>query len=253
MISKTSDEVIEHLVDLSSNKLMESYKMQVKTIVDDLHKMLDLLPQHQLNKYLEIPLAYIKNFQEQIELPDVKSNPDILNITIKNSLDTITNYMKSLSEMILAVNFAKPKESLLQCTLTQTGNTYTNQKIYRCKTCSLEVGKVICENCIKSCHKDHNVYSAGMGQGFCDCAYTSPDRCQLQTKCSFIYTGSKYFAQTRYVCNTCNLTNSKGAAICGYCIDKCHQGHNFENLGVSSCYCDCPTMGKKCASLSQKK
>ncbi len=74
---------------------------------------------------------------------------------------------------------ADSTSSLLDCcTLQLTGFSKTDcteQEMFGCKTCNIELGRFVCMACSNACHKalGHEVFSIGYGPGYCDCSILS--------------------------------------------------------------------------------
>ena len=246
-------EFIDLAVDLSSHELIKPQRQKLQLLVQDLHRVLDDVSEEILETYLPVPYQYLQNLEKDLNNPEFKSNPDILTNIIEMSLDNLWNYVRSFTVMLNSITFKEaPRVQTKECSLAISGLSHIEQKIYRCHTCSLGIGKLICEACISICHKNHDVYLSGNGKGFCDCRFNR-NPCAIQSKCSYVYTKTKYQNQICYVCETCGLTEAKGSTICQVCIESCHKDHQIKMLGMKSCYCDCFTSAGKCFSKEKEK
>ena len=77
------------------------------------------------------------------------------------------------------------------------------QKLYNCVTCNMKDGYCICENCIKNCHKGHNVvFSEEDIEGYCDCGEQSSrgiTSCNmLKGRICCFYSNCALFLQTSF-------------------------------------------------------
>ena len=66
------------------------------------------------------------------------------------------------------------------CSILRTGfsqSVETEQEMFACRTCGIEMGRFVCLNCSSNCHKDHDVRSVGYGPGYCDCCIFSTCTC----------------------------------------------------------------------------
>jgi len=57
------------------------------------------------------------------------------------------------------------------CTYTQSGSTFRMQKVFDCETCQYthSNNQGVCEACINTCHKGHNITNQRMANFYCDC------------------------------------------------------------------------------------
>jgi len=71
-----------------------------------------------------------------------------------------------------------------QCLFKISGCTsFPMHDFYKCLTCRTSDRNAICINCIKTCHRDHEVEFVRHDRFFCDCgAGTLEMRCRLQTE-----------------------------------------------------------------------
>ena len=99
------------------------------------------------------------------------------------------------------------------CTFSASGNKYINQKFYRCITCGFTAknGFGICENCVKCCHKGHNVSLAvedgSLFKCFCDCPKECKCNCMPEKSdlpCTSLETPKKSINQPMYHCSACD-------------------------------------------------
>lgn len=69
---------------------------------------------------------------------------------------------------------------LPHCTYSTTGDKFTVQKLYVCRTCNFDSNQCICEGCAKFCHEGHDVVFASECEGFCDCGSgLLPTKCKI--------------------------------------------------------------------------
>mmetsp|Transcript_41028 Transcript_41028/g.36373 ORF Transcript_41028/g.36373 Transcript_41028/m.36373 type:complete len:93 (-) Transcript_41028:386-664(-) len=64
------------------------------------------------------------------------------------------------------------------CTVEKNGIKMFKQKAYHCKTCKILGNEMICEDCIRYCHKGHSIEYWGYVSGYCDCRFSS-SLCEL--------------------------------------------------------------------------
>ena len=159
-----------------------------------------------------------------------------------------------------------PREVPLECTVSQHGRTYIEQKWYHCKTCGLVGSLGCCEACAKICHKGHDCsFDRVASRCYCDCgAGDGPHPCQCMRasrepslrRCTFEGFGNTYIGQRFYNCATCGLTGRLGC--CEACAQICHAGHNVTLVPDSDppsvlfqSYCDCGS-GGRCRCCDQR-
>ena len=123
------------------------------------------------------------------------------------------------------------------------------QPLYHCKTCDIFGEHVICESCIKNCHKNHEVIYAGNGTSKCSCGSGElriECKCLPQNKparCTFSTSGKDFVFQRVYHCKTCGITIDKNLGLCQNCALTCHKDHNIIYSGIRQLYCDCSFTG----------
>ncbi|KAK8871627.1 hypothetical protein M9Y10_007362 [Tritrichomonas musculus] len=157
----------------------------------------------------------------------------------------ITHNKKSVGSLYIEAQIFKTVESDIKalCTLSASGNHFITQKFYRCLTCNLTpIGNQgICENCVRNCHKGHDVRFVTNSRfgSYCDC----PEKCGCHfvhkandLRCTYVENGGKEINQPIYYCTQCD--KSCTSFICQNCAIKYHHGHDLVYLGiVESCTC----------------
>lgn len=148
------------------------------------------------------------------------------------------------------------------CTYVRSGQNYTIQPWFHCKTCGLVGNNGCCAACAHNCHKGHDVEFycfAGLNGNpkfYCDCGdgYNNV-KCSIasaRSDCRKEYLNTcpnfefqnkeKKVKQRKYHCLTCGVFGSLG--ICEGCAINCHINHSIEYVGVENFCCTCQTTEK---------
>lgn len=118
------------------------------------------------------------------------------------------------------------------------------QHLYQCKDCNNKsAGKYICQQCIKNCHKGHNVVDCGIQRGYCSCGAKQLDKGKCKI-CTYSNTpddncSQSVIKQRFFQCHTCGLCKSNDEGICIGCAHSCHEDHVVFDRGVSKMKCTC--------------
>jgi hypothetical protein len=62
---------------------------------------------------------------------------------------------------------------------------------------------------------------------------------RIEQSCTFLQTGKKFTQQVWYKCLTCHPDSALNWGLCESCKSVCHRGHQLQQQGPSSFYCDC--------------
>ncbi|KAH0788076.1 Zinc finger in N-recognin family protein [Histomonas meleagridis] len=147
--------------------------------------------------------------------------------------------------MIIPRQIIKPVEG--HCTFEQTGKEYApHERMFQCRTCRIDNGSGVCEECAKVCHKGHDLveiknvpdFYCDCGAG--DCAYPCKLMKTKENKCSIQENGVKYVKQKMYYCSTCGIVGN--LVVCEACARVCHASHDVCLADEGKCaLCCCGT------------
>jgi len=150
-----------------------------------------------------------------------------------------------------------PVNESRQCMYRSSGSNYVEMDMYNCESCGIRGGQLTCHACSLMCHREHRASFNRRGNAYCDCGDPSSRyHCLLDPPnppptpipwCTFLLSGSgKYLKQKNYRCITCGMTGN--VTLCESCAKTCHEGHQLEETGYATCYCDCGagTTNTKC-------
>lgn len=136
------------------------------------------------------------------------------------------------------------------CTYDFFKDEYFVQTNFECLTC-WGAGSVygVCVYCASKCHPGHELvihHYAELAKDnikfVCDCGRNG----HKMDICTRISTEERYVQQKFYICYECfdvdQYKQSNGGrtpGVCHPCLNKCHSGHVYEELGVQEAFCDC--------------
>jgi hypothetical protein len=128
------------------------------------------------------------------------------------------------------------------CTRARTGKCNCLQQSFECDTCHIDQGRSVCEVCIRTCHRGHDVRPLpGLVRSFCACPENAQCQCcppeVAREHCTFVETRRTGANQRMWKCKTCRGRDAE--PICDYCARHCHIRHILEPLGDIEAYCRC--------------
>ena len=77
--------------------------------------------------------------------------------------------VRELAQTVYKPNSVQKCIEASYCTFIVTGEEYSQQTWWNCKTCGLVDGTGCCETCVDKCHEGHDVVGGKVGSFYCDC------------------------------------------------------------------------------------
>lgn len=238
-LKKPDPYVTVHLISQPNNLKTTHFKSRILNPI--WNEKFDLITSD-MNDILLINMYHYMNDKKIIDEVQYQIN----SLTVDGAADKkeieMTFNNKSAGKINFEVQAFKIPNSYVKpfCTFSAPGAKYIKQKFYRCITCGFNEKNAfgICENCVKHCHKGHNVCLVcedddGYTQCFCDCpkkcnCNCMPEKCDLP--CTSIETNGKEINQPMYYCGDCD--SSCEILICQNCAMKFHHEHHLIYLGI---------------------
>ncbi len=238
-------QILDEFTGIESFKSFEALIQEIHLILKDLKDM----NEPNMSQYLELPLRYLKHFQDDYSR-NLRDNPDILLVKFEDtlkSLETILNVTRNM-----CVEFVAARQiELNNCSLAQGGTKMFKQKTYNCLDCKLTGRSLVCEACALNCHSGHKVKYLGEKFAYCDCMYLT-DKCQLMKCCTFKVTKKSFVEQEKSICKTCGMKEMGSQMLCNFCVDSCHKGHDVVKINkFVRGFCDCDVLFNNCAGVEK--